>query len=259
MKMNYKTALISSILLLTGLSAGVVIAQTRVVVIPMRGDNIDIHRGTLSTGNTRCSYDDGSQWTEAPCDAPTDAIAGQDAETQHGVTSTAPPRFIINNGTVEDTLTGLIWLRQAYCAVITADWGTALQYIIELNSTGSMNSNACGDSSATGNTHQTDWRLPNVRELQTLTYYGDHGSPYLVNTNGDGQWVAGSPFQSVQINAEQVTVYWSSTTIAMRSEAQSTPPDDTLDDAMRVNFRDGTTDGTSKGAMQHVWAVRDKE
>lgn len=256
MKINYKFTLISSFLLLTGLSTEATIAQTRVVVIPMQGNNIDIYRGTLSTGNTRCSYNDGSQWSEAPCDAPTDAIAGQDAETQHGVTPTAPPRFIISNGAVEDTLTGLIWLKQAYCATQTADWGTALQYIIELNNSGEMAGNDCADSSATGNHRQTDWRLPNVRELQTLTYYGDHGSPYLVNTDGDGQWMPGSPFQSVKMDA----AYWSSTTISQRSAVESNPDgDDTLNDAMRVNFFDGTTDGTSKNTLLHVWAVRDKE
>ena len=255
MKMNYKYSLIASVLLLTGLSAGAGIAQTRVVVIPMQGDNIDIYRGTLSTGNTRCSFDSIDQWDPIPCNSPTQLIDGQDAQTQYGVAPVAPPRFIINSGTVEDTLTGLIWLRQAYCAAKPDAWGNALQYIIELNSSGNMNNNNCGDSSATGNTHQTDWRLPNVRELQTLTFYGDHGPPYLVNTDGDGQWTAGSPFQSVKSDA----AYWSSTTIAKQSEAQSTPPDDTLDDAMLVNFSNGLTDATEKGGLQHIWAVRDKE
>lgn len=255
MKINFNNTLITSVLLLSGLASNTNFAQTRVVVIPLQGDNVNIYRGTLITGNTRCSYDDGSQWSAIACDSPAPLIDGQDAQTQYGVTTTLP-RFIINKGTVVDTLTGLIWLQQAYCASQATDWGTALQYIIELNDSGSMNGQPCGDISATGNTHQTDWRLPNVRELQTLTYYGDHGSPYLVNTSGDGQWIEASPFKSAQISAE---AYWSSTTIAMRSELQSMPPDDTLDDAMRVSFRDGTTDGTSKGALEHVWAVRDQQ
>ncbi len=258
MKMNYKTILISSILLLTGLSAGPGIAQTRVVVIPIQGDHIDIFRGTLITGNTRCSYDDGSQWSFEDCNTPVVAIAGQDAESQNGVEVTIPPRFVIDKGTVEDRLTGLIWLRNGDCYAQAADWSTALQAIIQLNNNGSMDGvKACGDTSGAGNSHQTDWRLPNVRELQTLTFYGDHGPPYLVNSNGDGQWMEADPFQSVQVTAE---AYWSSTTIAQRTADDANPDgDDTLNDAMRVNYFDGTTDGTSKGAMQHVWAVRDKE
>jgi hypothetical protein len=100
------------------------------------------------------------------------------------------PRFTDNgNGTVTDNLTGLIWLQKASCFG-QRDWATAL------SDTNDLASGSCGltDGSSTG-----DWRLPNVRELQSLINYG-RCYPALPS---------GHPFTGVQLFD-----YWSSTSYA---------------------------------------------
>ena len=69
------------------------------------------------------------------------------------------PRFTDNgNGTVTDNLTGLIWLKNANCFG-AKDWAMAL------SDANTLNNGECGltDGSVEG-----DWRLPNVREMQSL-------------------------------------------------------------------------------------------
>jgi len=219
------------------------LADNRVVVVPIAGDDIVLYRGTSRTGNTTCSFyaqPPGNWVTDANCSNA--AVDGQDAEIRAGVNIT--PRFIRANGVVQDQVTGLNWLRNADCAGITANWGDALGYVTELNTDGNMAGNDCADSSAAGGNHQTDWRLPNIKELQTLFDYGFHGSPFLPDTTGSGQWSETDPFTGVKTDF----AYWSSTTYGI-----------VLDDALRANFDDGSTDWTSKAATQHVWAVRDSD
>ena len=82
---------------------------------------------------------------------------GDDGEHQAGVS--VSPRFIDNlDGTVTDNLTGLIWLRNADCFG-RQDWYGSLA------AANGLRDAECGltDGSAAG-----DWRLPNVKELQSL-------------------------------------------------------------------------------------------
>ena len=66
------------------------------------------------------------------------------------------------NGTVTDNFTKLIWLKDANC------FGN-IQWANALSNCNTLNSGECGltDGSVEG-----DWRLPNVRELNTLVDYG---------------------------------------------------------------------------------------
>jgi len=103
----------------------------------------------------------------------------------------------ICNGTVTDNLTGLTWLRHGNCASSPRAWQTALNDVVQLNTNGTMNSNNCGDTSNAG-ANQTDWRLPNIRELHSIVDFGT-SEPALPS---------GHPFVSFDGD------YWSSTTVA---------------------------------------------
>ena len=98
------------------------------------------------------------------------------------------PRFTnIGDGTVRDNLTGLIWLRNANC-FSQRTWDEAL------SDANGLEDGACGltDGSSWG-----DWRLPNIKELQSLIDFGNY-APALPT---------GHPFVNVlTLN------YWSSTT-----------------------------------------------
>jgi hypothetical protein len=110
------------------------------------------------------------------------------------------PRFTDNNnGTITDNLTKLIWLKNANCPNGALAWQDALDFVAGINA----GTNLCGDLSkgkGARTTHQTDWRLPNVRELQSLVDYGQF-NPALP---------AGFPFTSFQPEG----AYWSSTSPA---------------------------------------------
>ena len=141
---------------------------------------------------------------------PFDAPDGSDGALQKGVAWPSPRFTDNNNGTVTDNLTGLIWLKNANCTDtvggINKSSGTfigALGWNDALTWSNNLGAGNCGltDGSTAG-----QWRLPNVRELQSLVHYG-FSFPALSNTAGTGQWVEGDPFT----NPQSVN-YWSSTT-----------------------------------------------
>jgi len=130
--------------------------------------------------------------------------SGDDGDLQAGVPWPVP-RFVDNaNGTVTDKLTGLIWLKDANCFG-PRTWADAL----DVSST--LASGVCNltDDSQTG-----DWRLPNIKELQSLIHYGV-ADPALPNTNGTEQWVEGDPFTGVLPSG----YYWASSTVAGSGDA----------------------------------------
>jgi hypothetical protein len=125
-------------------------------------------KGALpATGQTKCYENVGGVITEVPCDQA--ACQGQDGQYAAGCPNEG--RFVDNGeGTVTDTCTGLMWQKD------TADvngsgaiekgfpgdrlaWCDALAYCENLSFAG----------------HE-DWRLPNVRELQSIVDYGRPGA-----------------------------------------------------------------------------------
>ena len=104
-----------------------------------------------------------------------------------------------------DNLTGLIWLENADCAPATMNWAAALNFANTLFD-GSVAHNG-GDCGLSDDSAEGAWRLPNVRELQSLCTTGclscrpEHG--------GYGQMGRGDPFSGVQSST-----YRSSTTYA---------------------------------------------
>ena len=111
------------------------------------------------TGQTQC-------WDEFGTPLPSCTNTGQDGASQAGV-RLLPPRFSDNNndGTVTDNLTGLIWLKDAGClgGGTGRTWGEALAAVADL---------ANGSCDLKDYSKRGDWRLPNVKELQSLIDFG---------------------------------------------------------------------------------------
>jgi hypothetical protein len=145
---------------------------------------------------------------------------GDDGDLEMGV-AWPSPRFITGTiGVVTDTLTGLIWLEDAKCFG-TRTWEQA---VAEANA---LKTGECGlsDGSVEG-----DWRLPSVRELESLIDYGVD-APALPD---------GHPFTDVQTNN-----YWSSTTHA-----------DATSDSWVVSVYHGYVTSAYRPNKLSVWPVR---
>lgn len=131
----------------------------------------------------------------------TSCATGDDGDLGKGVTW-PNPRFIDDGGAtgvVTDTLTGLIWLKNANCAGAMKDWATALSYSNALYDGCTNCFGTSGDCGLSDGSTAGQWRLPNVRELHSLIDFSRYG-PALPS---------GYPFTGVQPN-----YYWSSTTNA---------------------------------------------
>ena len=225
-------------------------AQPRVVVVPLGGATGDAVAGDVVEGKTFSSKaGKGLTGTRSPgvlgatgqtlcydpaCTTyfcPTFACAGtgEDGEWHKGVT--VSPRFADNNdGTITDKLTGLIWLREGNCtSFFSGDTtgGNARTWRQALEAAQKLSSGYCGltDGSVAG-----DWRLPNLRELQSLIDYGQVNPALPV----------GHPFLNTVSSH-----YWSSTTLAGNTS-----------DAWRVYFYDGYDGNGSKSDSYYVRAVR---
>jgi hypothetical protein len=154
-----------------------------------------------------------------------------------------PPRFIDNrDGTVTDSSTGLIWLKDANCiAFFSGDsmglnsrsWKRAIAAAEQLAQ------GFCGlaDSSKPG-----DWRLPAKEELLSIVHR-EYEGPALGNAAGTGKWSDGDPFAGVQS-----FFYWS-------SAADKNQPDY----AFYVNMAYGVDSYAFQLNTFHVWPVRGKK
>ena len=168
------------------------------------------------TGQTTC-YD--STGNIIPC-----AGTGQDGELQKGV-AWPDQRFTDNgDGTVTDNLTGLVWTKDANapgppaCSPATTKrWQGALDYVACLNT-----NNYLG---------YTDWRLPNISELESLVNAEQPNTATWLNTQG---------FSNVQ-----GAFYWSSTSWASYSI-----------DAWIIYMWNGHIGSYNKSDVSYVWPVR---
>jgi hypothetical protein len=154
---------------------------------------------------------------------------GQDGYYQKGV-AWPNPRFTDNGaGTVTDNLTGLMWTKNAYLFETTMDWYEAITACEDLE----WGASGCSDS-------YTDWRLPNISELESLRHR-QYVGPAVPNTAGTGKWSYGNPFTNVQ-NVH----YWSSTTYA----------DAPVEAAWYVFMANGSTQEGPKVSTAYAWCVR---
>jgi hypothetical protein len=148
----------------------------------------------------------------------TSYVTGDDGYLQKGVASPSP-RFKDNGDeTITDNLTGLMWAKDANMADGTKTWSEAIAYANTLSL-----GTSCG-------TPQTDWRLPNRNELNSLIDYSN-SSPALPS---------GHPFLNVQSS-----YYWSSTTSASNNSY-----------AWLVNMGYGYVGNIYKTSYYSVWPVR---
>jgi len=133
---------------------------------------------------------------------------GEDGEKQAGVKWPTPRFDVKNDGTVKDKLTGLTWSRHANapdrslpggqpnnCPNAESDmlWVDALDFIKCLNT-----SKHAGSS---------DWRLPNLNELESIMHAGFAETSTYLNANGFG--FGADPTSQVQAGQ-----YWTATSDA---------------------------------------------
>jgi hypothetical protein len=161
-----------------------------------------------------------------------------DGELERGIRWPTPRFTENNNGTVTDSLTGLIWLDDANCFG-TQTWANALAKANALFDGCSDCGGTNNDCALTDGSVAEDWRLPNVRELQSLLHHG-FAHPAVPNTAGTGKWAEGDAFSGVQLFN-----YWSST-----SDATGTSY------AWMVHMGHGGVSADNKDNSKRVWPVR---
>jgi hypothetical protein len=128
--------------------------------------------------------------------------AGDDGTLEKGV-GLNEPRFVDNgNGTVTDTMTGLVWLKQANC--IQSDWANALSQVNLL---------ASGQCGLTDGSEAGSWRMPNRKEMQSLADRNQNNEADYFNFTF--QNLSGTVFQTaILLNDILNQYYWTSTTDA---------------------------------------------
>ena len=154
--------------------------------------------------------------------------AGDDAAVHAGVAWPAT-RYVDNHdGSVSDTLTGLVWLKDAGC-LAPATWANALAAVNQLAA------GACGlaDSSTPG-----QWHLPNQWELESVVDESA-ASPAIT---------PGSPFANVA-----ATAYWTSTSYYGGQAGSPVAWAIRMSDGRYVN--DGAANLKASSSLG-VWAVR---
>ncbi|MBK8482181.1 MAG: DUF1566 domain-containing protein [Proteobacteria bacterium] len=165
---------------------------------------------------------------------------GQDADERAGLAWPSPRFVAAADGTISDALTGLVWLADANCmathyAAVDTDatasvagdgrvtWQHALNFARGVRE-GTFPLCAAGTS---------DWRLPNLKELQSLL---DAGQP------DTSTWLGANGF----LNVVGITPYWSSNTMASQ-----------LKKAWTAELVGGSVGGFDKtGDHGLVWLVR---
>ena len=163
--------------------------------------------------------------------------AGDDGSIEAGV-EWPDPRFRDNgDGTVTDTLTGLMWLKDGGC--LRNNWNAAFQTVTSFN--GSPGKYNCREYAA----KYSDWRLPNAKELESLINYGKSSSAAWLNTVG---------FMNMKS-----TYYWSSTTFRDSASSFTTlrgKGSISNANAWLINMQSGMGTMTSKNNAYYLLPVR---
>jgi len=140
----------------------------------------------------------------------------------------------LENGTIRDNLTGLIWLKNANC-FRWKSFDKAMELAADLAS------GQCGleDGSIAG-----DWRLPSVWEWEDF-FTKKYRNPAISNAAGTGKWKAGDPFD----NVKHFDYYWTSSAFA--------DPTGRFHHAYAVHLYYGVQHHKEQTLGLFVWPVRD--
>jgi hypothetical protein len=150
---------------------------------------------------------------------------GDDGDTELGV-AWPTPRFVDHgDGTVTDELTGLMWLKDGSCLGREV-WRYRTYWMID-----SLNIDPSSLGCQEYTNSYTDWRLPNVNELESLVH---------AERSDCSAWLNSIAFTGVEQN-----YYWSSTTNSLN-----------LGEAYTVHMWVAYVEPRSKNVLGSVWAVR---
>ena len=140
---------------------------------------------------------------------------GDDGDLQTGV-PWPEPRFIDHgDGTITDSLTGLMWTKDANLPRVSRSWDETIRFVADMN------------AGFLSNYGHSDWRLPNIVELESLV---DSDEDFTT-------WLESQGFQNVTND------YWSS----------NTNPYDSL--LVVVLYYSGVG-GSGRNGSRYVWPVR---
>jgi hypothetical protein len=141
-----------------------------------------------------------------------------------------------DDGTVMDQKTGLMWVQNPLCWSSTNCHKASMTWDDAFVKVKALDDLPLGCTSSADVDCYTDWRLPNIKELQSLIDYG-HSGPALPEKYDDA-------FTENSVNSYY---YWSSTTNL------SNP----FSSAWAVYMVTGMVTGQSKSNPCYVWPVRD--
>lgn len=190
----------------------------------------DIYAGSVqlpASGQTTCYDTDGKV---IPCIG-----TGQDGDKKMGIGWNEAIRFVDNdNGTITDTLTGLIWLKNANCTDIVGGINKSIGSLTWAGALTWSNSLASGKCGLTDGSNAGQWRLPTRKELKSLVNRGEPNSAVWLGTKG---------FDNVQ-----AAYHWSSSTNAYYTNQ-----------AWFVDTSNGMVNYDYKAKYYFVWPVRGRQ
>ena len=129
--------------------------------------------------------------------------ANDDGSVEAGVPQTSSRMIDNGNGTVTDTMTGLVWLKQADC--VNGTWTGALA---------SVNTLASGQCGLSDGSKAGDWRMPNRKEMQSLQDREQNNHALYFNETFPSA-TQGFPTQNAIFSSMiSLQYYWTSTTDA---------------------------------------------
>ncbi|MDM4765536.1 DUF1566 domain-containing protein [Pelomonas sp. SE-A7] len=192
--------------------------------------NFDSLANKSVTGANFTAYDGGSRGlvSLSATGQKRSYAAGDDGDRASGIAAPAQRFVDLGDGTVNDKLTGLIWLKNAGCLKPSL-WESALQQV------GQLAHGSCGlsDNSTAG-----QWRVPNLVELESLIDVAQH-SPALPNAH---------PFVQVSNG-----LYWTSTSYFGGQGGSPNAWAVRLDDGRYVN---DSVSNLKASSLNGVWAVK---